>query len=394
MQYTEAGSFAKMKNTNTALILSIIRSYDAISRADIAKMSGLTPATVTNITSELIKMGIVTESELGVSKGGRKPVLLRIVSDRCYVVGVYMGTAVIEIVLTDLNTNIISYKCLKNYKGITQDEALRRVESTIHEMTAECDKKVIGIGVGVHGLVRSREGIAIFSPNLGWENVRIKDKLEGEFKVPVLVDNDVHAMSLGESINGIASDVDNFVLMYIGRGIGGSIVIDHQVYRGVSDSAGEIGHTTVLPEGPVCSCGNRGCLQALASERVIAENYKQAKSIADESDIDIDDIIDAALAGDDDAVRQIENAVHYIGIGIANLINLFNPSMVVINGKISRMGNSVMGIIGEEVARRCLKYAHNPVRIVFSKLGREGFLKGAAALVVSELFNNPVDFII
>lgn len=387
MERQETGSFSLMKNINMALVLKIIRENENISRAHVAKISGLTPATVTNLTYELIAMNLVEEAERGVSRGGRKPVMLRMRKDVFAVAGVYIGSKVIQIVLADLDANVLKKEQITRLHGLTQEDALARVVGIIKKLMGETDLKVIGIGVGFHGLVKRGEGIAVFAPNLGWENVRVQDILESEFHIPVVVDNDVRAMTVGERYVGMAKNNEDFILLYVGSGIGGSIVMNNNLYAGATGVAGEFGHTTVLPDGPLCTCGNRGCLQALASEGAIIERYRVLSE--NDAQVDFEYVLQKALAGDRSAVKAISDSAHYIGIAVANLINIFNPSMVIISGNIARMGSMVMAILNEEVNRRCMEYTQNSTRIVFANNKNEAFLRGAASLVISELLQNP-----
>lgn len=388
MMKQETGSFSLMKNMNTTLILNIIRENKEISRANVAKMSGLTPATVTNITGELISMGLICEAQRGESKGGRKPVMLRIIEDAYYVIGVYMGSKVIEIVLSDIEANIIKDVQIKNLSGMTQETALSEIIRIIKELIDQSSKPVIGIGVGIHGLVKKDEGIAIFSPNLGWENVRVKDILMSEFELPVIVDNDVRAMTLGERLAGSAKHISDFILVYVGSGIGGSIVLNDKLYDGATGVAGEFGHTTLIPDGPKCSCGNHGCFQALASEGAMLDHYKKLSHRENEN---IDFLTLLALYNDDDpaAKESIHEGARYIGLGIANLINIFNPSLVILSGNIAKLGSKVLNIINNEVKKRCMEYMQSSTRIVLSKSKSEGFMRGVACLVIGELYKNP-----
>jgi glucokinase-like ROK family protein len=361
---------------------------------DIAKISGLTPATVTNITGELIDIGLISEAQQGESKGGRKPVMLNINSGAFHIIGVYIGTEIIEIALSDLEGKLLSYDMIPNHRGITASEALLMITEKIRNFIKASSKPVIGIGVGVHGIVKSDEGIVIYSPNLGWESVRIKDILESEFQKPVIVDNDVKAMTLGECWFGEAAGFKDFFLLYVGRGIGGSIVIDNKVYRGSSGAAGEIGHSTILPDGPLCSCGNRGCLQSLASNRATVEKYLTwCHQAADVDSVDFDEVLQRAQKNDVAAMRAVLDSARYIGIAIANAINMFNPPLVVISGKISQMGSIVMNEITREVNQRCMKHPQNSARIIFSKSQNEAFLKGAVALVTSGMYQNVQAFL-
>ncbi len=395
------GSFSLMKKMNTSLVLNTIREDGPISRADIARKTKLTPATITNITSELIKYNLILEAERGLSSGGRKPVMLRINSNGYYVIGIYIGSKNVDIIIADLNADIIYSNSIENDSTMSGEEVLAKIISKVKQwLQGHTDKKILGIGVGVHGLVKSQEGILVYAPNLGWENLPIKNKLEQALKLPVFIDNDVRTMTLGESWFGLAREVSNFIFVYIGYGIGGSIVIDNQLYRGMAEGAGEIGHTTIEANGPKCSCGNYGCLQSLASEQAMLSSIKKRIAEGRESIICkwIDNdicrispgiIVKAALQNDELALEVIKEKSKYLGIGIANLINTFNPSLVIINGRVSQLDRVVLDCIQEEVKKRSLKHMQHSTSITFSRLNEEAVLKGAVALVLSETFQNP-----
>lgn len=395
------GSFSLIKKMNTSVILNTIREYGSISRADIARITKLTPATVTNITSELLNNHIILEAERGESSGGRKPVMLRINTAGYYVAGVYIGSKVVEIVIANLNAEFIFTKTIKNDQSYSAEETLKEIVSIIENWRIQNpNKKILGIGLGVHGLVQSRKGIAIYAPNLNWENVRIKDYIEKYLELPAFVENDVRTMTLGESWFGVAKDINNFVLIYVGFGIGGSIVIDNHLFRGINEGAGEIGHMTLDPDGPKCSCGNFGCLQALASEQALTRRAKELIEdgensiikdiVGDElSHISPEIVYDAARNNDEMALKIIQEQSEYLGIAVANLINTINPSMVIVSGKISRLGDLVMSIIKNEVRNRSMKYLQHSTEIMYSNLNRKAVLKGAVALVLNETFSNP-----
>ncbi|MDK2800701.1 MAG: N-acetylglucosamine repressor [Clostridiales bacterium] len=395
------GSFSLMKKMNISLILNTIREKGCVSRAEIAKITGLTPATVTNITAELIKYKLILEAERGQSNGGRKPVMLRINSQGYYVIGIYIGSKGVEIIVANLNSDIIYSDNLNIDSSIPSEVILDGIKKKISRwMNINKGKQILGIGVGIHGLVQSRDGISIYGPNLGWENVPVKDTLESALKVPVFIDNDVRTMTLGESWFGLAKDITNFIFIYVGYGIGGSIVIDNQLYRGISEGAGEIGHTTIECNGPKCSCGNYGCLQALASEKAMVDEVKKLLSDGKKSVIKSwvnDDlcrispeiVFEAAIKNDDLALTVIKEKARYLGVGIANLINTFNPSLVIINGQITKLGDTIMDCIQQEVNKRSMKYLQNSTNITFSFLGQDAVLKGTVALVLGETFNNP-----
>ena len=391
----QIGSFSLIKELNTSVILNTIRDNKSISRAEIAKITGLTPATVTNITGELILKHLIVETTLGKSSGGRKPVMLELNTKGFNTVGVFIGSKYIDISISDLGANIIDTTFSEINDSMTSEEVIAKVIGGIKKVMKKANKKILGIGVGVHGLVRSKEGVSVLAPNLGWENVRINDLLESEFKLPVFVDNDVKTMTLGEKWFGAGRDADDFVMLYTGYGIGASLVTNGQIYRGALNYACEIGHTTIEAEGPLCSCGNRGCFQMLASEFALLQQIKENgydKKYFDGEKIDVEEVIDKALAGNEDLMALLKKQAYYIGVGLANIINTFNPSMIILNGFIIKTGGILMPEILKQVQLRSLKYMQSEVNIIFSPLGRDAVFKGAVSLVLSGIFENPWHF--
>ena len=261
------GNFELIKNINTSCILNTLRENGQISRADIARKTGLTPATVSNITSELIDLKLIIETERGASSGGRKPVLLSINSSACYFAAVHISSNMLDVGISNVDADVLWHERIPLPPGSNHDEVLEETIRLIYKaIKVSGVGRIAGIGVCLHGLVRSEEGLLVFAPNSGWENVRVGETFANEFNLPVILENDVRAMTLAESWCGCALNMRNYVYLYIGSGIGGSIVMNGELYKGDAGFAGEFGHNTIEPDGPLCTCGNSGCLQAVASE--------------------------------------------------------------------------------------------------------------------------------
>lgn len=266
----QAGSFQLMKKMNQQIILKLIYDQKAISRAEIAEISGLSPATVTNITRELLQMGLIKESREGESRGGRKPVLLELNPVGAYFIGLEWGIAEIRGVLMNLNREIITYDAV-DVESYHFDTFLQLSTEIVNGfLNYFVDKtRIYGLGLGVHGMVDPEGGYSLFAPHFKWRNISVKKELEERLKMPVLIDNDVRVMALAEKWNGR----NNFVLINSGPGIGAAIVLDGKLYYGRNYSAGEFGHMAILKNGPLCSCGNTGCLEALISTDNLVYRY-------------------------------------------------------------------------------------------------------------------------
>jgi transcriptional regulator, MarR family len=388
-------SYKLLKGMNESLILNVIRERGPISRSDIAKLTNLTPPTVTNITNRLLESELIFEYMMGESSGGRPPVLLKINPEAFNIIVVHISSNKINAYLTDVEINVKD----KLSEGIPvsgdRDWVIDRAKEFISKLMDESDREIEGIGVIVHGPAKSREGISLFAPNLGWRNVPIKSIIEEKYDIPVFVENDVRAMALGEYWYGSGKDVNNMVFLKVGYGLGSAIVLDGSLYRGINDSAGEVGHTTIDISGPRCSCGNYGCFEALASEHALTQRFIKAikegqySHLADEArnidEIAPSDIYTAAREGDGLALSIMDQEARYLGIGIANIFNIFNPELVVIGGGITEARDLIEEKMIETVEERSLESCYGSGNIVFSKLGDEATLKGAANMVLKEV---------
>lgn len=396
MKQPATGSNELIKNLNTASVLNMIRISGQISRADIARATGLTPATVSNITAEIIDLGLIKETERGESSGGRKPILLSINRKACFFGSIHISSENVEAAVSDVGADLLAHKTSPLGSSASPEDVvaigLRLLENAMKEAGV---KRLSGIGVCTHGLVRADDGILVFAPNLGWANVAIGGMIKSATGLPVAVENDVRAMALAESWCGLARGVKDYVYLYIGTGIGGSIVNDNELYKGQRGFAGEFGHMTIEPNGPLCSCGSHGCLQTLASETAILKRYAERRGILGGKEfqkIDFLSLIEAVKNGDDLALEEILKSVRYIGIEVGNIINTLSPSLIVINGHITKLSASISPVLKMEIGRHCMKDLQDNVNIAFSKLSDEAPIRGAATCIIRQLFETPTSF--
>ncbi|WP_240041057.1 ROK family transcriptional regulator [Paenibacillus ginsengarvi] len=394
------GSFQLMKSLNRSIVLTTIRSHGPISRAEIAKRTALTPPTVTNIVGELMNENFVVESEIGASSGGRKPILLRLNASFYSIIGIDVGVGTIKSIVTDLDANVI-HECRRSLPPYPDaDTFMEQLNGSIAELLEAVgpDRPVIGIGVGMHGLVNPEEGVSVFAPNLRLRNIPIRESLEREFGVPVYVENDVVAMALGELWFGGGQDVDHFICVNIGEGVGAGIVLNRQIFRGSSFAAGEIGHTTVDLNGPRCSCGNYGCLQTLVSGPAIAEAVQNEIALGRRSErlesaaagslrtITGEFVYKAALEGDELAREVFRKAGRLLGIGLTNMIHTLNPQKVILGGGVSAAGPFITEPLEETVKARALESSIRHLTIETSRLGNRATAIGAVTIVLERLF--------
>ncbi|MBQ8526696.1 MAG: ROK family transcriptional regulator [Clostridia bacterium] len=378
-----------MKSTNITLILNKIREHGSISRVQIAKETGLTPATVTNLTSELLTAGIIVEADTGCSTGGRKPIMLKFNTSDYGICSAYISPVKVEFAVANFEADIIYYNSIPLPKENSVEKSMEFIEKQYAEYSRTTNRKISGLGLGLHGIVDTDSGISVFAPNLDWRNVPIGNMLQERLNLPVFADNDVRLMTIGEMWYGVAKNVSDLVFVYIGSGIGGAIVINGNLYNGFKNGSGEIGHCTIDTDGDMCSCGNRGCVQTKANRNAMLNAMKSY--IADEASIlsqdsGCADIVRACIYNSDPvACRVINDEARYLGITVNNLINMFNPKMVVVNSDIKDFDKAVMPGLTEEAKKRKMKFFDSSTEIKYSHLGEMAVLKGGIAMVLKKI---------
>ena len=380
------GTFQWMKSVNKSIILNKIRTSAPISRAQIAKETNLTPPTVSSNVKELIEQGIVKESVLGESQGGRKPTMLLINNEEFYMIGVDAGPNSIDCILTDLSGKICKRSSEILTKPITEHEFLTLLKKCIHSCLADStsyDSKIIGIGVAMHGVVDIASGISLYAPILSLTNMSIKEELEMEFELEVKVENDARAMALGESWFGNHGELSSMLVMNIGLGVGAGLVIEGDLYHGAQNIAGEVGHMTIDLHGQVCECGNRGCLQTFITGPAIAE---RSMEIRPEQRLTAEKVYELAIVGDKELENLLKETAMVIGIGLTNLIHIINPQKVVLGGGVTNAQEILLPVILQTIAERALTPQAKQTEVVITTLGNDATLIGAVSLLLVDLF--------
>lgn len=392
-----------IRKINNLTILNVVREKGPVSRAGIAKITGLNPATVSSNVNELLKDGLVIETGSGESSGGRRPVMVQLNSEGFHCIGVDMGISKVKTALTDLEGRI-SRKSIIFYPEEADEQAIMDIiKQSIYdvlEKSGEERNSIIGIGIGVHGIANSKNGISVYAPAFRWRNVDIAKILGDEFQLPVFIDNDVRTMALGERWFGAARGVDDFVFINIGSGIGSGIMIGGELYTGTSFGAGEIGHISIDDSGPICNCGNYGCLEVMASGpaivRRVINQIKIGKSTLvtglvddDLSKVSGEIIYEAAKMGDAVARDTLQETGRYIGTAVSNLINILNPRLILIGGGVSMAGDFIMEPLIEVAKKKSLKDSAENVSIMPAGLKENCGVVGAATLVIKDFFKIP-----
>jgi len=388
------GSFKLMKQLNISMVLELIRKQGPISRSEIAELTKLTPATISNISKELLNIDFIKETSLGESTGGRPPVMLELNPEAAFVIGINLGPGNIEGVITNIEGKIIR-KTVVKLGRVEAQVVVDTIKAIIKEIISDVaipKEKIIGIGMAVHGIVNSQTGVSEYAPFYDWKHLPLKEMIEKEFDIPVLIDNDVNAMALAESWFGIAKSIPNFVTIFVGNGVGSGVIIQNSTYYGVSYSAGEVGHIVVENNGPLCSCGNHGCLESLICDTSMLAKYQKLVKdgkIKEEQNINsltISNVYKSAKDGNIEAVHLVEEAGKYLGIAIANLVNILNPTLVVIAGEITQASDLLIKEVKATVNRFALKTIAENTIIMPSALENNAASLGAVSLILKDFF--------
>lgn len=385
-----------IKNLNKHAIVDLIRfTSGGISRVELARQMNLTRAAVTAIVNDLLDNGVVREVE-DHYPSGRRPIVLEINPDRGFVLGIDMGATHVTILLADHSARLIGEiespleisagprVCLKTVVDLAQ---------ALLEQHNVPLAKIHAVGVGVPGPVVAGAGIVSFPPIMpGWNGFPISDTLVNEFNCPVILSNDAELGAVGEWAYGAARGVHNLLYLKVGTGIGAGILLDGQIYRGISGSAGEIGHITINENGPLCTCGNYGCLEAMAGGKAIAAKAvelvqkglrTQLASIQPVGKIRSQDVINAARGGDLLSQQIIMEVGVHLGTALASAVNLFNPAMIVVGGGVAQIGDLLLEPVRRTVYQRGLRTASQAVRITTALLERRSSGMGAVVQALS-----------
>ena len=395
----------QIKTHNIQAILLTLLREEHFSRVELAHRLSLSNTTITNLTTELLALGIIAEEPVDNSDGlrsvGRPRKMLRLVPTARYAIGIHIGVKLVRIAIIDLFANIVD----SDYYQFDLEQKPESVIENIVQLTenlmqtSQIDKaKVIGIGIGASGLVNYESGVNVLAPRLNWENVPIRDLFESRIKIPVCVDNNVRTMALAEAFFGDGRGVNVLAFVYGRIGVGSGIVVNNRVFRGSRAGAGEIGHTTIIPKGgEQCTCGNTGCLETLLSEPVwiqhvetiAAENpsslIAEYLSSNDNRPV-IDRVFAAARDGDNNTLDFIEDRACYLGIALANLVNILNPEMIILGGMFSQGADLILPVAEEKMKQTSFAGLGNNVKLKATSFKSNAGVIGAGALALTTFF--------
>jgi predicted NBD/HSP70 family sugar kinase len=370
------------KQHNRDLVLRTIFAHASISRAEAARVTHLTRTTVSDVVNGLLTEGLVEEIGRGESIGGKSPILLSIVANSRYLIGLNLAQDKFSGAVVNLRGEIKEIVEIPVHDD-NGENALQLVYQILDQLTRKKLKPIVGIGVGTPGLVNTREGVVVNAVNLEWQDLPLSQLLEKKYKLPVLVLNDSQAAAIGEYVYGGGHAPDkNLVVVNVIHGIGAGILINGRLFQGDGGGAGEIGHVVVQENGELCRCGKRGCLETIASARAVVKQMKMNS---------LDDVILSFHAGNPTATAVIDNAGRYLGLSLANLIATLNIQKIVLTGDMTRFGEKWLNAVSVSMQMGALTRIAEGTKLEIGKLDYRACILGASAFLLlddySLLFN-------
>jgi predicted NBD/HSP70 family sugar kinase/biotin operon repressor len=382
---TEYGSLGSLRDHNRRRVLEELQRRGKASRADLARITGLSRSTVSSLVGELQDSGLVVETADGGADGraqgqGRPPVLLTLDRRAGAVVGIDFGHADVRVAVADLGRTILAERSQEmdvDHAGTAAlDAAAALVEEALDE-AAIPRERVLAAGMGVSGPVDHEADLVHRSAILpSWGDIRPGAEMHRRLGVPVFIENDANLGAMAEVALGAAKGVDDAIYLMIAAGIGAGVVVDGRIIHGTAGTAGELGHVLVDDNGPLCRCGNRGCLETLAAGPAIVELLKRTHG----AEITLADVIRLVEADDPGAVRAVADAGRAVGRALAALVNVLNPEAIVIGGELAAAGDALLDPIRAAIARYAIPSAADDVRVVPSPLGGRAEVLGALIL--------------
>lgn len=377
------GSQSSLHRANLERVVRAVRMAGSLTQAEIARATGLSAATVSNIVRELKDGGTVEVTPT--SAGGRRARSVSLSGDAGIVIGVDFGHTHLRVAVGNLAHQVLAEEAEPLDVDASAAEGFDRAEQLVTRLIAATGigrDKVVGVGLGVPGPIDVSSGTLGSTSILpGWSGINPADELSARLGVPVHVDNDANLGALGELVWGSGRGVKDLAYIKVASGVGAGLVIDGRVYRGPGGTAGEIGHITLDESGPVCRCGNRGCLETFTAARYVLPLLQSSHG----PDLTMERVVQLAREGDPGCRRVIADVGRHIGSGIANLCNLLNPSRVILGGDLAEAGELVLAPIRDSVSRYAIPSAARQLSLAQGALGGRAEVLGALALVLSEM---------
>jgi len=392
-----------IKDKRKEKLLYLVWRFGPISRSELASKMNLNFPTISNLVNELIDSGKLIEQGHADSTGGRKPQLLEINTNDSSVIAVYVSSKSITSVLSNMKGNWGEREVINISQPYTVDDILSKLMEIFEKQISKSQssgKQIKRAGIAISGIVDSINGISVKFPRCDeWSEIPLKKMVEEKFGITTIVENNIRAIGLAENLLGKYKEYKNILYINLGPGIGMGIIINGNLYKGSNLNAGEFGHITIVEDGPLCYCGNNGCLESVASDYAmvdIASNaIKQGVSTkitsfisGNDEEITAEAIFKASKLGDRFAYNLIEKSTHYIGTGIANLLNLFGSELIILGGDMASFEDQILEPINRIIRQRALERIADNAKIVFSSFGKDEGVMGAVVLALNDYYEN------
>lgn len=378
-----------VKKGNKSLVLDKIKNNSPISRASVASQVGLNKGTVSSLVNDLLEEHLIYESGPGESSGGRRPVMLLFNEKAGYSIGVDVGVNYLLGVLTDLKGNIYKEKeiVFKNLSYAEMEEKLFDTIDFLIQSAPPSPHGIIGIGVGVPGIV-DKDGNVLLAPNLNWKNVNLKTTLHNKYNLPIIIENEANAGAYGEKEFGAGQEFENVIYVSAGIGIGVGLILNGSLYKGFNGFSGELGHMTIQANGSKCRCGNEGCWELYASEQALIRGTEKLNiPLSSNGELDLESLLVLAESGNKEVITLFEQTGDYLGIGINNIINIFNPQQVIIGNRLAFAKKWLQEPLNKRVASKALWFQQNDLQIDFSELSTRSTALGVAAFSIENFLS-------
>ena len=401
--YEFVGDQESLRQINLSTVLTHLRQNAPISRAALAEITGLNRATITRLVRELITHGFVRETGFQSIRAGRPSILLQLDPDAGCIIGAEIEVKFGSVILTDLTAHVLWRQEVDFVDEDQPDAVLNSTAQLVKQALSQASQTnphILGLGMSLPGLVDVSSGVLLFAPNMRWNDVPVKQWLEKEFDIPIYVDNKANMAALAESYFGSARESEYVLYINITAGVGAGIVLNQRIMTGASGLAGEVGHMTINPDGPKCNCGSHGCWETYVSALAVFRRVREAILDGEQSQlaevvrdgferITIPLMVEAARKGDQVALDSFEETGYYLGVGLANLINTFNPEKVVLGGYVTQAYEFLLPVIQKTVQERALRWPREAADIVVATYLNDASLMGAVATVYSQILSNP-----
>ena len=398
------GNQALVREINLSAIMNRLHEHSPISRSALAEMTGLNKTTVSSLVQELIDYQFVREIGFDTAGTGRPARLLQLNPEAGFIISAeIIDVGYISVICANFANKIIWRSEEAFHLNSDHNKIIHRLFTLLHQASDAARNlygPVLGIAVGVPGLVDQKTDTLLFAPNLNWKNVPIGMLLREKFDCPVFVDNEANLAALGEYYFGAAKDCNYVVYVSSSVGIGGGIIHGGQLLTGAAGFAGELGHMTMNSQGELCSCGNRGCWETLVSQKAIFSRLQQAidqgqstilanPGNGSSNQLTISAIADAARSNDTLVLKVLEETACYLGMGIASLVNVLNPELVVLGGIHCLLGEFLLPSVNRELNQRALRWNARANRVVLAQQGSDACVMGGLAKVYQAILAEP-----